>query len=99
MVIRANETEEAIDVKHLPAFMRRKLYSEPTFSKKEVKDTNKYPLKSIFSNSQEYFIKKTLDQTDWNISKAAKIIGISRQSLQYHIKKHGIIKPNTGRTI
>jgi arginine utilization regulatory protein len=92
LIIRISETELAIDVEHLPAYIRGKIISDHT-NKNKQKEMKKHPFKSIFSNSQEHYIQKILDQTDWNISKAAKKLGITRQSLQYHIKKHGLSKP------
>lgn len=97
LIIRTSETEQAIDVDHLPAYMKRKIFSEHTSKNNKQKEMNKNPFKSIFTTSQEHYIQKTLDQTDWNISKAANNLGITRQSLQYHIKKHGLKKPSIGK--
>ncbi|MFK4998525.1 helix-turn-helix domain-containing protein [Bacillus sp. N9] len=68
--------------------MRRKILIE----KQEQEITNKTPFKSLFAASQEHYIQTTLEQADWNISKAARKLGITRQSLQYHIKKHGLVR-------
>ena len=91
LIIRSSEEEKAIDVDQLPSYMSRKILSGKT---EEAVQENKTPLKSLFVASQEHFIQKTLEQTDWNISKAARKLGITRQSLQYHIKKHGLAKTN-----
>jgi two-component system response regulator HydG len=37
-------------------------------------------------------IHRTLDECDWNISRAAAILGINRGTLTRHIKKHGLKK-------
>ncbi|MFE5430634.1 sigma-54 interaction domain-containing protein [Peribacillus simplex] len=94
VIIRVSEADQSIEVDHLPGYMRRKIFSDHTYKINEQKNMEKKPFKSIFTNSQEHFIQKTLEQTDWNISKAAKKLGITRQSMQYHIKKHGLVKPN-----
>ncbi|MGG1398449.1 sigma 54-interacting transcriptional regulator [Bacillus salipaludis] len=94
LIIRANENDEEIGSEHLPAYMKKKLFTAPSIKVEKQKELKKNPFKSIFSNSQEHYIQKTLDEMDWNISKAAKTLGITRQSLQYHIKKHGLVKPN-----
>ncbi|PEJ28311.1 sigma-54-dependent Fis family transcriptional regulator [Peribacillus butanolivorans] len=94
LIIRVSETDQAIEVDHLPAYMRTKIFVDQKDKSKELKGTEKKPFKSIFTNSQEHFIQKTLEQSDWNISQAARKLGITRQSLQYHIKKHGIINPH-----
>ncbi|MBU8880492.1 sigma 54-interacting transcriptional regulator [Bacillus sp. FJAT-29790] len=93
LIIRANESDHAIEVDHLPAYMRRKILSDLTDQTNDQKKINNKPLKSLFTNAQEHYVQKTLEQMDWNISKAAKSLGITRQSLQYHIKKLGLEKP------
>lgn len=89
LIIRVSEADSEISIEHLPAYMSRKILVGKT-EITEIKDTQKNPFKSLFSTSQEHYIQKTLEQTNWNISQAAKKLGISRQSLQYHIKKHGL---------
>ena len=91
LIIRFGDTEQAIDVEHLPAYIRGKIITDQP-NKNKQKEMKKHPFKSIFSNSQEHYIQKVLDETEGNISKAAKKLGITRQSLQYHIKKHGLRK-------
>ncbi|MBY0122972.1 sigma-54-dependent Fis family transcriptional regulator [Bacillus sp. S/N-304-OC-R1] len=94
LIIRASETDQTIDVEHLPTYIRRKIFSNTKNKSEEMKELEKKPIKSIFANSKEHFIQTTLEQTDWNISKAARKLGITRQSLQYHIKKYGLEKPS-----
>ncbi|NPV69363.1 MAG: sigma 54-interacting transcriptional regulator [Firmicutes bacterium] len=43
---------------------------------------------------EEQTLRKALDENGWNISRAARSLGILRQSLQYRMKKMGIIKPS-----
>ncbi|QCJ41189.1 AAA family ATPase [Bacillus sp. S3] len=93
LIIRASDSDETIDIEHLPAYMKKKIISNQSVTVSKQKELKRNPLKSIFSNSQVHYIQKTLDETAWNISKAAKTLGITRQSLQYHIKKHGLVKP------
>lgn len=93
MIIRVSDNDQAIEIDHLPTYIRRKIFSTSKNKSAEMKELEKKPIKSIFANSKEHFILTTLEQTDWNISKAARKLGITRQSLQYHIKKHGLEKP------
>ena len=44
-------------------------------------------------NVQKIHIKKILDQTDWNISRAAGILQVDRVTLYNKIKKHDLKKP------
>ncbi|WP_082174426.1 sigma-54 interaction domain-containing protein [Bacillus sp. FJAT-27231] len=94
LMIRVSENDSIIDVDHLPAYLRRKVLSDRKNKSAKEKEVMNRPFKSIFTNSQEHYIQMVLEQTNWNISKAARTLGITRQSLQYHIKKHGLIKPN-----
>ncbi|MEH7122469.1 sigma 54-interacting transcriptional regulator [Bacillus sp. JJ1532] len=93
LIIRVSEADKAIEIDHLPTYIRRKIFSNKKNKSIEMKELEKKPMKSIFANSKEHFIQTTLEQTDWNISKAARKLGITRQSLQYHIKKYGLEKP------
>ena len=38
-------------------------------------------------------VAKTLEKTDWNISKSAKLLGISRDMLRYRIEKYRFVRP------
>lgn len=94
LIIKVNESDEAIDIEHLPAYISRKILSDTKSNTIASIEMNKTPLKSLFTPSKEHYIKSTLEQANWNISEAARRLGITRQSLQYHIKKHGLVKTN-----
>ena len=36
---------------------------------------------------------QALDHTGWNVSRAARVLGISRDTLRYRIDKHGLNEP------
>ncbi|MCY1481497.1 Regulatory protein AtoC [compost metagenome] len=36
---------------------------------------------------------KTLDKTDWNVTKSARLLGLSRDMLRYRIEKLGLMRP------
>jgi DNA-binding NtrC family response regulator len=36
---------------------------------------------------------QALDRTDWNVTQAARMLGISRDTLRYRIEKHGLERP------
>ena len=92
IIIRVPENGETIDIEHLPSYMRGKImmYSNTSYNQRE--DTQR-PLKKIFNSTERQLIETTLVQSNWNVSRAAKKLGITRQSLQYHIKKHDLEKP------
>lgn len=55
----------------------------------EVRDED-ITLKDAVENIEKEMISKALKKTDKNISRAAAILGIPRQTLQYKIKKYGL---------
>ena len=93
LIIRVPEHAEAIDVDHLPSYIRTKLIPLHTAGVSHPSEIIQRPLKKIFNNTEKQLIETTLKLANWNISLAAKKLGITRQSLQYHIKKHELDKP------
>ena len=47
-------------------------------------------LDHIIGDIEEGYIIESLEKTGYNISKAAAILGINRQNLQYKMKKYNI---------
>ena len=43
---------------------------------------------------EQEMVAKTLEKTDWNISKSAKLLGLSRDMLRYRIEKYGFARPD-----
>lgn len=52
------------------------------------------PLKEVMEDFETSYIQQTVTKHNGNISRAAKELQISRQSLQYRLKKLGIRNPN-----
>jgi two-component system NtrC family response regulator len=48
------------------------------------------PLAEAVTHLEENLLKKTLAQTNWNKSRAARRLGLSRQGLLKKIKRYGI---------
>ena len=64
-------------------------------SNKKVKAKQESPKKpaslpKIIENKETDIIKKILQENNWNITKAARILNIPRQTLQYKISKYRI---------
>lgn len=93
LIIRVPESSVKIEAEHLPSYMRKKINTNTPIETAETVMLNKRPVKELFSNSQKHYIESTLEETNWNVSQAAKKLGITRQSLQYHIKKHNLSRP------
>lgn len=91
--------EELISYSYLPIQFRNK--SQFKSEKKEVMDIddlliqkgkNIKPLEEYMEEAETYYLKKVLQHHDFNITKTADALGMSRQNLQYRIKKWKIRK-------
>jgi DNA-binding NtrC family response regulator len=51
------------------------------------------PIAKIADVEQD-LVAKTLEKTDWNISKSAKLLGLTRDMLRYRIEKYGFSRPD-----
>jgi two-component system, NtrC family, response regulator AtoC len=51
------------------------------------------PTGSKISEVEQEMVIKTLEKTDWNVSKSAKLLGISRDMLRYRIERYGLARP------
>ncbi|WP_456273518.1 sigma-54 interaction domain-containing protein [Bacillus sp. AK031] len=94
------EFEEKIGYSHLPLQFRQRtqLAGEKELDsnaedflfdgEREIK-----PLEDYMAEAEIYYIQKALLHHDFNITKTAKALGMSRQNLQYRIKKFEIGRP------
>jgi arginine utilization regulatory protein len=53
----------------------------------EQNETTTAPLKEVVEEFEKYYILKVLEKNKGNISRAANELNVSRQSLQYHLRK------------
>ncbi|MFL8938891.1 sigma-54 interaction domain-containing protein [Rossellomorea oryzaecorticis] len=89
--------EEMIDFYHLPIGFRQRLHHG--FYSQGVKEQSDFlyqtgsdikPLEKFVEEAETYYIQKALKHHDYNITQTAKSLGMSRQNLQYRIRKYGI---------
>lgn len=43
------------------------------------------------SEVEQELLQKTLEKTDWNVSKSAKLLGLTRDMMRYRIEKYGLL--------
>ena len=84
------DNESTLEAKHIPVYLLNRIGTKAEASVVES-STN---LNDILGRTERKIIEASLEQNSWNISRAAKTIGIGRQNMQYRIKKLGIVKPN-----
>ncbi|WP_442595830.1 sigma-54 interaction domain-containing protein [Neobacillus sp. D3-1R] len=93
------EHEEVISYSCLPIQFRKKpQFQVETPKHIELEDLFQQkgkpikPLEQYMEEAETFYLKKALQQHDFNISKTAKALGMSRQNLQYRMKKWHIKK-------
>ena len=89
--------EEEIDFIHLPFGFRQRVHISK--SGEENQDETEFlyqsggeikPLEMFIEEAETYYIQKALRYNEHNITQTAKSLGMSRQNLQYRIRKYGI---------
>ncbi len=57
----------------------------------------KLPAEGIdFEQLEKSLLIQAMDQTNWNITRAAKLLGLSFRTMQYRLDKFGLARPNRG---
>lgn len=85
------------NISHLPKYILSSYETkiEKTIENNVINNDNmdifNTSLQHIMDDFESNILKKVLDHNGYNISKTADSLGIKRQSLQYRIKKYGII--------
>ena len=78
----------SIEVCHLPPYLLKRRGSP---SAAPAIDFTQRDLQSLMDDYEREIIVQALDYCGYNISQTAKTLGILRQSLQYRIRKYGLI--------
>jgi arginine utilization regulatory protein len=98
------EDEEELQLHHLPSYLRRTITDQ---NRCQTTSTNNHPLYNVKETTladalrdvEKKMILNSLQNHKWNISRAARAIGIGRQNLQYRMNKLKIKKPCQGCNI
>jgi arginine utilization regulatory protein len=83
------DNEDTLEAKHIPVYILKRVGTRPA----EPVLQSSTNLNEILNSTEKKIIEASLEQNCWNISRAARAIGIGRQNMQYRIKKLGIVKP------
>ncbi|MGM0411357.1 MAG: sigma-54 interaction domain-containing protein [Bacillota bacterium] len=90
------QDENIIKYKDLPQYLKERIESFDLSNQNfesQVVDNEKIPaLEEVLENIEVELIEKSLEHSNGNISQAARNLNISRQSLQYKMKKYNIKK-------
>ncbi|WP_335870369.1 sigma-54 interaction domain-containing protein [Bacillus sp. 2205SS5-2] len=84
--------EEMISYHHLPMSFRQKVSADTEEDDKWLVQPNRelLSLEEYLQEAEKYYIQKALMNHDFNITKTAKSLRMSRQNLQYRIRKNQI---------
>ena len=86
---------DVMTVEHLPAYLRKNQAPAPRQSAAPALsagiDFSHTSLQALMDDYEKEVITQALDHCGYNISQTAQALGILRQSLQYRIRKYGII--------
>lgn len=86
---------DVMTVEHLPAYLRKNQAPAPRQSVSPAIspsiDFSHTSLQALMDDYEKEVITQALDHCGYNISQTAQALGILRQSLQYRIRKYGII--------
>lgn len=80
---------QVMEVRHLPPYLL-KHRNEPAASLPAI-DFSRESLQGLMDEYEKQVIALALDHCGYNISRTAQTLGILRQSLQYRIRKYGLI--------
>lgn len=82
-------TEETLEMTMLPAQLKWRLATSQRHNEDFVVEEQQdlRPLDQYLHEVEHYYLQKALSLHDGNISKTAEALGLSRQSLQYRLKK------------
>ncbi|KUP06120.1 hypothetical protein Q73_11870 [Bacillus coahuilensis m2-6] len=81
--------QTTITFEHLPLPFREKVSTEPSQPIPE-QESEPLHLDQYLAIKEKQYIKQGLVKNEYNITKTAKELGMSRQNLQYRMKKHHI---------
>ncbi|MGE6257578.1 sigma 54-interacting transcriptional regulator [Heyndrickxia sporothermodurans] len=84
------DNEETLQLHHLPTNFRHRLFQEHQFL---IQKDSIMPFDEYIQEAEKYYIQKALQYHQYNITKTAQALNMSRQNLQYRIRKYGIEKP------
>lgn len=78
----------SIEVRHLPPYLLKRRVPAPDA---RAIDFSQKDLQALMDDYEREIVAQALERCGYNVSQTAKTLGILRQSLQYRIRKYGLI--------
>ncbi|AZR74337.1 hypothetical protein BBF96_13620 [Anoxybacter fermentans] len=83
-------SKKQIQIEHIPQYLKQRVQNQDYQNNNTFENFSGQSLPAAVEQLERKLIKKALQTADGNISKAARILQIKRQTLQYKIKKYGL---------
>lgn len=98
MMLRVQETEEELSIDHIPDYARRLQGAgeQPSGKLPAPEDTPQWDLRQLLRDYQRQLLLQSLDQSGWNITRAAAKLGIGRQNLLSRMKRLSLNRKDAG---
>jgi len=85
MIMKLEDQQEILDTVNLPLNLRSNVVKHHTPGNHQNSEQRK--LFSAVNTFEKEYLRDILEKNNWNLTNAAKSLGIARQNLQYYIKK------------
>ena len=82
--------ENKITIDHIPHYLKQRIDNYSVDQIRHLPDPSDQPLPEAVEHLEKSLIREALKKTDNNITQAAKLLQIKRQTLQYKLKKYNI---------
>ncbi|MGJ7546929.1 sigma-54-dependent transcriptional regulator [Pseudomonas alloputida] len=93
VLLAPNEVVQAHQLNLCMTLIDEPLVPQPTATVYELPRHEPEPGTSL-PDMERDLVCKTLDRTDWNVTKSARMLGLSRDMLRYRIEKLGLTRPD-----
>lgn len=89
IMLRVQETEEELSTDHIPDYVRRlqDADKQPGGTPPAPEDAPRWDLRQLLRDYQRKLLLQSLEQSGWNITRAAGKLGIGRQNLLSRMKR------------
>jgi len=83
-----------IEAEHLNLCSPKSLLAQEEPAPSVAEDTNKFPREGVqLASVERDLLLRALTHTDWNVTHAARLLGLSRDTMRYRIDKFGLAPP------
>ena len=84
---------EPITVEQLPSSLFTRRYAAETGVVRLTESAAIVPLRTFRAQCEKEYIERVLHHTNWNVSRAAELLGVQRTHLHQKMTAHGISRP------